>query len=445
MKARLLQVFRLAMLCLFAAFSQTAYCNDHLFPGYYIDNKGDSVLCKIEYNDWNKNPGTIVVEVNNTRKTLGPSDIKGFGVTGYGDYRSATVSYHPGPLQGNDLPEAFSDKIETKDCFLLVLVNGPYSLYELALSERFYFFISEQSSPPTELIYRARQFEMAISEDEQYKNLLSQYMIQEHLWDQESYSIKRLTYSQRKITDVVIRLNEAHSGKKAVPTIKAKTRAGVIQLDIFGGGVLNRFPNRFYTYFSTAKLPATFSPVGGLALRLVFPGHFNAFSLGLGVGYSTFKSHTTVSGTTQLDVQSSTWYTQADYTENLSVSNSLLMTNFYFMYLLPGSGKVRFYGKLGLNAEFLLKSGGNVYSNWSANYTEYHSTNPPYSGGSGSGVYEAVTFGSGSLSADVAIGAQAGRHKVEVAYNSPMNCGGLGEPTFKMDSFGLYYFYTILK
>jgi hypothetical protein len=445
MKGRLPKISHLPMLLLFVTFSQRAYSNDHFFPGYYIDNKGDSVPCKIEYNDWNKNPNTIVVEVNNTQKTLGPGDIKGFGVTGYADYRSATISYHPGPLQGSDLPEEFSDKIETKDCFLLVLVDGPYSLYELSLAERYYFFISEQNNPPKELIYRAKQFEMAISEDEQYKNLLGQYMIQEHLWDQESYSIKRLTYSPTKLTAVVIRLNEAHSGKKATLTTKAKTRARVIQLDIFGGGVLNSFPTEFATNFASAKFPSTFSPAGGLAFRIVFPGHFNAFSLGLEAGYSIFKSNTTISGTTQVGVLSSTWYSQANYKENLSVSNSLFMTNFYFMYLLPGSGKVRYYGKLGLNAEFLLKSGGNVYSNWSASYTDYHSFNPPYSGGSNSGTYEAVTFGSGSLSADIAVGGQAGRHKVEIAYNSPMNCGGLGQPTFKMSSFGVYYFFTILK
>lgn len=445
MKSRLPRIFHPLLLCLLVAFSQKVYSNDHLFPGYYIDDKGDSVLCKIQYNDWDKNPGTIVAEVNNTQKKLGPADIKGFGVTGYADYRSATVSYHLGPLHGDDLPEEFSDKIETKDCFLLVLVNGPYSLYELILAQRSYFFISEQSGLPKELIYRVRQFESVISEDQQYKNLLGQYMINEHLWDQESYSITRLTYSQSKLIPAVNRLNEAHTGKKAAPLKKTKTAVGVFQLDIFGGGVLNSFPTEFSTYFASAKFPSTFSPAGGLAFRIVFPGHFNAFSLGLGVGYSTLKSSTTISGTTQTGVQSSTWYTQANYRENLSVSNSLLMTNFYFMYLIPGSGKVRYYGKLGLNAEFLLKSSGNVYSNWSANYTDYHSTNPPYSAGSGSGTYEALAFGSGALSADIAVGGQAGRHRVEIAYNSPMNLGDVSQPTFKMSSFGLYYFFTILK
>src|SRR5580698_3342704 len=174
-------------LCFFVVFAQKAYSNVPLFPGYYIDYKGDSVLCKIEYNDWFKNPSTIVVEVNNTRKTLGPADIKGFGVTGYGDYRSATVSYHLGPISG-DLPGEYSDKTETNSCFLLVLVNGPYCLYELTLQERYYFFINEKDGPVTELVYRVRQSEMMISEDEQYKNLLADYLAREHLSANRLYS-----------------------------------------------------------------------------------------------------------------------------------------------------------------------------------------------------------------------------------------------------------------
>jgi hypothetical protein len=163
------------------------------------------------------------------------------------------------------------------------------------------------------------------------------------------------------------------------------------------------------------------------------------------VCYKLPATSTTISGITQVDVESSTWYTQANYRENLSVSNSLLMIKVFFMYLLPGSGKIRYYGKLGLNAEYLLKSSGNVYSNWSANYTDYHSFNPPYSGGSNSGTYEALALGSGALSADIAVGGQSGRHRVEVAYNSPMNLGGVGQPTFKMGNFGLFYFFTILR
>jgi hypothetical protein len=90
--------------------AQTAYSNIKLFPGYYITLNGDSVFCKIEFTDWHRNPATIQVEVNNEKRTLDPADNKGFGVTGYGDYKAATISYHINPTTGLNLPEKFSDR-----------------------------------------------------------------------------------------------------------------------------------------------------------------------------------------------------------------------------------------------------------------------------------------------------------------------------------------------
>lgn len=431
-------------LCLFAAFTQKAYSNVPLFPGYYIDNKGDSVLCKIEYNDWFRNPKTIVVEVNNTRKTLGPADIKGFGVTGYGDYRSAAVNYHLGPISG-DLPGEFSDKTETDTCFLLVLVNGPYSLYELTLKERYYFFINEKDAPVKELVYRVRQSEMVISEDAQYRNLLAEYMAQEQLLKNDPYSVTRLSYTKSKLIAIVSRLNEAHSGVKTAPADKLKSGEHLLQLDLFGGVVHNAFPTEFAGYYAPAKFPSTFSAEAGVGLRLLIPGHFNAFSIGLAVGYTTFQCSISQSGNTRANVQSSTWYDSVNYTQNLSVSNALLTTNLYFMYLVPGSGKVRYYGKLGVNTVFLLKPNGYAYSNWSGVYTAFYSTTTPYPDGSHSGTYESIAFGINAISGEIAIGAQAARHRVEFVYYSPAELGAPNQPSFQISRLGLYYFFTVLK
>jgi hypothetical protein len=431
-------------LCLCALFAQKAYSNVQLFPGYYIDSNGDSVRCKIEYNDWLRNPGTIAVEVNDTRKTLGPADIKGFGITGYGDYRSATVSYHLGPVTG-DLPGEYSDKTETNSCFLLVLVNGPYCLYELTLQERYYFFINEKDGPVTELVYRVRQSEMMISEDEQYKNLLADYLAREHLSANQLYSAARLTYSKNKLIAIVNRLNEAHSGVKAAPAERAKPGGHLLQLDVYAGVTRNTFPSEIATYYAMARFPSAFSPEAGIGLHIVFPGQFNAFSIGLTVGYASFKCSTSPSGSTTEYVQSSTWYDSVNYTENLTVSNTLLTTNLYFMYLVPGSGKVRYYGKLGVNTLFLLKPNGYAYSNWSGNYTAYHGSNPPYPDGGHSGTYESIAFGFNAASGEIAIGAETGRHRVEVVYCSPAELGATNQPSFQLSRLGLYYFFTVLK
>jgi hypothetical protein len=50
----------------FFLLSQAARSNIKHLPGYYIDLKGDSVFCNIEFTDWNKTPKIIRAEVNNS-------------------------------------------------------------------------------------------------------------------------------------------------------------------------------------------------------------------------------------------------------------------------------------------------------------------------------------------------------------------------------------------
>ena len=428
--------------CLLLLCSTSASAN--LLPGYYIDNNGDSVHCRIEYNDWYANPATINVEVNNVRKTLGVADIKGFGVSGYGDYQTATVSYHSGPISGAYLPEKFSDRTVTSAVFLLVLVRGPYSLYELRLADRPYYFIEEGSDSVHELVYRVKLAEMEIQTDEQYKGLLAGYLAKEHL-DQDPYILSNLTYSRQKLINLVNKLNEARTGVKASPPVKTMGRKVAIELNVYFGGVLNSFPEVFATEFSSAKFPSSLSPAGGLGLHITAPGHFGALSFGINLGYSAFKSSTTISGTTKINVQSNTWYTQVKYTENPYVSNSQLITSLYIMYQLPSQSRIRPYAKLGVNLDFLLNSNGNVYSNWNGDFTDYHSTNPPQDNGSWGGKYAAVISTTQAVCANIAVGIRADRHALELAYYTPMEVAASGQPPFTVSQFGLFYYYSILK
>jgi hypothetical protein len=429
----------------FANNASAAGPSGQFLPGYYIGNTGDSVHCRIEYNDWYENPIAITVEVNNVHKTMGVADIKGFGVTGYGDFQTANVTYHPGPITGNNLPERFSDRTVTAAVFLSVLVRGPYSLYELRLADRPYYFIEAGNDSIQELVYRVKQADMEIQTDEQYKGLLAGYLAKEHLLDQDPYVLSKLTYSKQKFINLVGKLNEARTGVKASPPVKTMARKVAFELNIYLGGVLNSFPDAFATNFSTAKFPSSLSGAGGLGLRITAPGHFGAFSFGINLGYSAFKSSTTISGTTKVGVLSNSWYTLVKYTENPYVSNSQFIANLYFMYQLPGQSTFRPYAKLGFNMEFLLNSTGNVYSNWNGDFTGYHSTNPPQDYGPRGGTYVAEIFASQQVCANIAIGVRANRHALELAYYTPMELADNGQPAFSVSQFGLFYYYSILK
>jgi hypothetical protein len=252
----------LFLLVLLALLSQSAYSNPPLYPGYYIDLKGDTVLCRIEYNDWYRNPATIVVEVNNTKRTLGTSDIKGFGVTGYGDYQAATVNYHLNPIGEKDLPDHFLDDTETKTCFLKVLVRGPYSLYQLILPERLYFFLSEKDGAIAELVYRVKQEESGIVEDQPYKSRLGRLYEQEGILVDNHYDIEGVRYSPTNLVAIVNKLNEARTGVK---TMGPKAASRAVQVNLFAGGVLHGFPTTFAGEFNSPyTMPSSFSLAGGV-------------------------------------------------------------------------------------------------------------------------------------------------------------------------------------
>lgn len=433
------------LLCLFLTFSQKTFSNTNYIPGYYIANTGDTVICEIEYKDWYHNPERILVQEKGAQKSFGPNDIRGFGATGYPDYQSANISYHPGPIQGNDLPKEFSDKVDTQVCFLRVLVNGPYSLFELSLAERSYLFASQPGTSPKELVYRVKQVDMEVVPDEQYKNVLADFCLKEGIGDQESGTIRKLTYSRIGLTSLVNRLNEARTGHKTIVIAKPGERTRILQVDIFGAALFQTYPSGFFTKFGSATLPSSFSPAGGISLHFVFPAHFNAFSLGIGAGYSTFQSRTTNSGGKRAGVLSNSWYDSAYYKETVSVSNAQLMTKIYVMYLFKPSGKLQFYAKAAADLDFLLKPQGNLYTEWSADYIAYHSTNPPYPDGSYSAKTPLITFAKSAFGAEIAAGCQLGRSKLEVIYKLPVELADDTQPTFKLNTLGLYYYYTVFK
>jgi len=425
--------------------SQKAFSNGNLLPGYFIEKGGDSVRCQIDYADWGRNPEAVNVIVDNVQKTLKPTDIRGFGVTGYCDYISAGISYHLGPVSGNNIPQQYLNRTETKTAFLKLLVAGPYSLYEFISPERVYYFISENGGQPLELVYQIKQADMLISEDAEYRSELAQYLTKENLWEQESADLGRLGYSKSGFMKMVIRLNEAHTGKKAQPEKRRQYRTAAMQVDVYAGAVIHDFPSTFAAGFTTAKLPSTVSPLAGLTCRIILPGHFGAYSFGFGVGYTTLHSSTTRSGTAKVGQLSNTWYEIADYSERIAFSNSLFLTNAYFIYTFPSKGKWKPYGKIGLNADFVRSSTGSVYTTWTASYTAYHSTNPPYADGTNGRTDETIHTGNTAISAGLAVGAQYGRHRLELEYDTPTELAANGQSSFKVGGIGVHYIFTVIR
>ena len=424
--------------CLFNFF-QTVYSQSKLYPGYYIDNKNDSVYCKIEFNDWSRNPKSIQVDVNNQKKVFIPFDIKGFGVYNYSNYKTAIVSYHINPISGTNLPEEYSDSVETKSYFLQVLIKGFYSLYELTLPERPVFFISRNDSTVSELIYRVKQNGMTIAEDKSYKNLLYDYFYSEGIWEENQNEINSAIYSGDRLESLIKKLNNKHSGENAL-----NKATKTFQLDGFIGGNLNLFPTRVAGFYSPAtNFNSGFSLTGGINVLYTIPGRFKRFGVGVSIGYNSYNLQINKSDSIFTNVSPNYYYT-IKYNEKLTAKNSIIQSNLYTTFCLNPFSETKVYFKAGLTFNISLDNFANIVDAYNDVATGIQNGNVPFSySGNDSKTHTSIL--SEWINFNAGFGISKKRNKIELLYYSPQKIGVIVEDksSFKMSTLGFYYYYTL--
>ncbi|GGB25372.1 hypothetical protein [Puia dinghuensis] len=427
--------------CLATSIVQAASLPSRSLPGYYIEKNGDTIFCKIDFNDLIRNPTSVTVEVKDEKKTFGPGDIAGFGVTGYDDYRSMTVSYHPGPILGTDLPSQYSDKIETRSCFLRVLVKGPYALYELKTQERFFYFIGQPDNTVTELIYRAKLVDQVVEEDQQFKTLLANLFKQEGIAEANTNLVYSAGYYPHDIRNLVEKLNQHRTGKI---TLKPKAKL-LVQADIFAGGIDQTFPTEFKgQYTANNRFAATFNPIGGINFCLVLPGHFQSFAIGLSIGYYSFSSSIDKSGSAE-EYQSANYHFTSTYNEHMSFARSQIQTNLYAMYIFNKFGKVRPYVKVGVYENFSMSNNNDITYAYTSSSTGIRNGVIPISW-SGQGAGAVLSTKDFYVALNIAAGLMIRRQKFELVadYPQPDISADVSRP-FRIASFGFCYYYTLLK
>ncbi|PWT79211.1 MAG: hypothetical protein C5B59_00070 [Bacteroidetes bacterium] len=443
----------------FVLISHSSFSRDKLVPGYYINKQGDSIVCKIYYSDWLINPVTVLVEVNNEKRSFNASDIKGFGVYGYNHYKSALTTYHINPISGVDLPEQFLDSVETKWFFLKTIVSGYYNLFELTLPERSYYFVSEGDSAISELIYRAKRIENQIVEDQDYKNFLFDLYHKENIPLSHPDPITNAYYSYSDLRPIISRLNKNHIEINTSPDIEAKIKKNKPAFGIFAGGMLYNFPSTIHGAFATdVKFPSSMSFSGGVNLAYQFPGHLKSIAIGISIGYSGYHLQFDKTGVNKF-YQSVNYNGETDYTEHISSSNSFISPILYLNYIFNPLSKTKVYLKTGLAANFSIGSNKDIVTNMSylSNTTINGIPSPPQSG---QGEITLVVTKKTLFQFDAGFGVMMGRHKLEVNYFFPVQLAtgdtksaylfpsvgqAIYQEDFKMSMLGLSYCYSIFR
>jgi hypothetical protein len=422
------------------------FSNSSLFPGYYISQKGDTIHCKIEFNDWNLNPKSIKVQVGDKKMEFAPNDIRGFGVDGYDDYISATVQTHTAPVSGKDVPTQFSDSVTTNSYFLKILNRGFYSLFDLISTERVYLFYQLKDSSMHELVYRTKASNDSLFVDEQYKNKLLSFFVQEGISDKYFNRVSNTTYSASDVQSLFNILNDSHGGYSY-----HKKAHQEFQIQLFAGGIRNSFPTAVTGSYGTVHhFDPSSSVTGGVNFLYAIPGKFNAFKFGLSVGYNSYNCELT-SHTTSSFYQSDNYHGTATFDDTLTTKNSLIQTNFYVMYLINPLSSVKCYLKAGLSLNFSFNEENSVNESYSGFTKIVANGNPPVENAiQGSGIlillkkrYLAPMFG---------LGMSSGRSTLEFSYCLPVDIGsqpisiqGNSGPAFNISSMSLSYYISVFR
>lgn len=437
--------------------SISSFCRENLFPGYFIKLNGDSVVCRIAYNDWRINPKTILVEVDNEKHTFNASDIKGFGAYGHNPYKSALVTYHINPISGVDLPEEFLDSVETKSYFLKTIVSGYYSLYELTLSDRSYYFLSYGDSSISELIYRAKRKENQIIEDQDYKNVLFDLYHKENISGDFSRLINNAFYSYSDLKPIVAKLNKNHIGININQNLETATKKNKPELSVFAGGLQHNFPTTIHGDFATGvKFPSSISFSGGISLSYQFANQLKSFAVGISMGYSGYKLNFSKTGTNTF-YESANYNSTTHYTEEISSSNSFISAGIYLLYYFNPLSKAKVYCKASGVGNISINQNRNIVTkySYSTESTANGIPNPPQSGQGENALVVTKKF---FIQFNPGIGMAFGRHKLEFDYYLPAQLATgetkgaqffpgspVYEEDFKMSMLGLYYSFTIFK
>lgn len=433
-------VLPLLFVAVFSIFQSRA-SSFKLFPGYYIEKAGDTIHCQVDFKDWNRNPATIEVEVNGARRTLSPGDVRGFGVAGYADYESALVTYHLDRIRGADLPDHYSDQLETKEWFLKVLVRGTYSLYELVLRERPYYFVSSPGGAVAELVYRAKIVNSMVQEDIGYQLLLRQLFEQEGIAEKYNGSIIHANYYAGDLIRLINKLNEHRTGK---PTAMQAPKGHPLELSVFAGGVFNSFPAQFSSHYAGYHMDPAMTWTGGLDLRYYLPSHFRSFAFGISFGYESYKGSVTKTGSTYT-YSSANYQTWSNYQEQVSMNQTQLATGIYALYVINPLSRTRMYVKAGVNDNFSIGGKGGVYSTGKDSTWGFRNGVVPINNMTYFSGVPLISFAAQYYRFNATFGMEFGRNKLEFSAYSGAALSEPGGTKFKVNTFGLNYFFTFLR
>ncbi len=275
-----------AIIIVFFCFGVKAQSN--FKAGYIVTNTGDTTYGDIDSQTWNLNPKKITFRQNAATKSFTVTDLQAFVITNEDSYIRSTVTYQLNPIELGKAKSVFEDGTKQDEVWLKVLYLGKYSLYELNTSSRVYFFVNDGSGIMEELVYRVKLVETNLFKDEQYKNRLLAFTINN---PKQSFNdlVERTAYRSDDLKKVFVALNN-HNGK----VVGSQKSQAHFDVSVSIGYIsLKPVVNTIASYINIG----TFYP-GSVTYKSTI-----TFKAGIGVSFKSYKTTNHWSPRFGLDIQ----------------------------------------------------------------------------------------------------------------------------------------------
>lgn len=277
---------RITIFLFFGVFLNAVNCQISFDDGYYIDDSGNRVNCRIKNDDPHSNPTMLYYKLEAGNKILvrGVENTREFGVLNEFKYIKSKVSIDKSKSDLSKLDYKMNMNYEEEILFLKVLLEGECSLYQYKESKLERYFYKAKEGPIKQLDYKSYKVSTnRIRENNRFRQQLKIEMNCESSDD----LIKSLQYKKKSLIGFFKQYNSCKGSKfKIYKKSKngKKITIGVRYDGMFAKSTLNIKDDDLLDY--DVKLVNQF----GLSFEYIMPVKKNKWRVFIEPTYYQYKS-----------------------------------------------------------------------------------------------------------------------------------------------------------
>ncbi|QDO92974.1 PorT family protein [Formosa sediminum] len=336
-------IFKFILLPLsFFLFFNISSAQENFLSGYVVSTTGDTISGYIDIKDWKTNPKEITFkkELNQNPIIYDTSSIKYFNAQDNA-YISAIVDIEISSRDIQNLKNDANLKLEKRDVFLKVLINGNKSLYYYKDEHNKTNFYIKENDKFILLTHKTYLKEtINIVENNQYKGQLIFYLNDcKNIQSQ----INNATYTQESLTSVFEKYYKCIGSEIDFKSTKEKT---ALEFGIVAG-ITNtnlKFNNEKHSIYLNGDYASSTNLAAGLFLDIVFPKNNNKWSIHNELLYTSYSTKNTY-------IDYDTTDTYSSY--NSEIGHTFIELNNLLRYTQP-LGKLSVFLNGGISSGFVI-------------------------------------------------------------------------------------------